>query len=159
MTDIKQRESAIRNELTRLAAVHNGQLLPRIVVDAARPDDSPLHSSFDWNDSAAAEKWRLTQARNLIRAVVTFEQVGNKSVACRVFVSLTPDREEDGAGYRLTSNVMSDEGYRRQLLTDAMADMQRFKDKYRRLAELAKVFAAMDEVTADEPAAQLSATA
>lgn len=156
MSEIKQRDSAIRNELKRLAATHGGMLQPKTVVESARPDHSPLHDSFDWDDSEAAEKWRLTQARQLIRAVVQYEQVGNKTISTRVFVSLTPDREE--SGYRLTNAVMSDDAHRQQLLTDAMADMQRFKEKYRRLAELAKVFSAMDEVSVEEPA-QLSATA
>lgn len=147
MSEQKQRDSAIRNELTRLAAEHGGELQPKAVVDAARSEDSPLHKSFDWDDSEAAEKWRLTQARNLIRAVVTYEKVGNKTVETRVFVSLTPDRKENGDGYRLTSSVMSDDAHRQQLLSDAMGEMQRFKEKYRRLSELAKVFAAMDEVT------------
>lgn len=150
MTDEKRRESLIRNELTRLAAAHGGELQPKVVVDAARADDSPLHHSFDWDDSAAAEKWRLQQARQLIRATVTYEKLGNKSIPVRVFVSLTPDREEDGAGYRLLSTVMSDAGHRQQMLTDAMAEMVRFKEKYRQLSELAKVFAAMDEVTQQE---------
>lgn len=148
MSDQKQRDSAIRAELTRLAAEHGGELQPKAVVDAARSEDSPLHKSFDWDDSDAAEKWRLTQARNLIRAVVTYEKVGNKTIETRVFVSLTPDRKENGDGYRLTSSVMSNDTHRQQLLTDAMGEMQRFKEKYRRLSELAKVFAAMDEVTA-----------
>lgn len=150
MTDIKQRESVIRNELTQLAREHGGELHPKVVVDAARPEDSPLHKSFDWDDSDAAEKWRLQQARQLISAVVTYEKVGKSTVPVRVFVSLTPDREKNGAGYRLANTVMSDAEHRQQMLTDAMAEMQRFKEKYRRLSELAKVFAAMDEVTKDE---------
>lgn len=150
MTDEKQRESAIRNELMRLVVLGGGELQPKAVVDAARSEESPLHKSFDWDDSEAAEKWRVTQARNLIRAVVTYEKVGNKSVSTRVFVSLTPDREEHGVGYRLTSSVMSDDAHRQQMLSDAMGEMQRFKEKYRRLSELAKVFAAMDAVTAGD---------
>lgn len=146
MTEQKQRESLIRNELTRLAAEHGGELQPKAVVDAARSDESPLHKSFDWDDTEAAEKWRLQQARQLIRAVVIYEKVGRQTVPCRVFVSLTPDREEDGAGYRLAHTVMSDETHRRQMLADAMAEMQRFKEKYRRLSELARVFEAMDGV-------------
>lgn len=157
----KRRESAIANELKRLADAHGGNLQPKTVVDSARDDESPLHGSFNWDDTSAAEQWRLQQARQLIRAVVTYEKVGSgKSVPCRVFVSLTPDREEDGGGYRLSNSVMSDVDYRRQMLADAMAEMQRFKEKYRRLSELAKVFAAMDDVTAGEQqAVQLSATA
>jgi hypothetical protein len=150
MTEEKQRESLIRNELIRLATAHGGQLHPKLVVDAARADDSPLHQSFDWNDTDAAEKWRLQQARNLIRVVVTYEKVGNRSLPVRVFVSLTPDREENGPGYRLASAVMSDAAHRQQLLSDALSEMQHFKEKYARLVELAKVFAAMDEVSQEK---------
>lgn len=159
MSDTKQRDSAIRNELTRLAAEHGGVLQPKIVVDAARDDESPLHDSFDWDDSSAAEKYRLAQARNLIRAVVTHETVGKKSVPTRVFVSLTPDRDEDGVGYRLTKSVLSDEAHRQQLLADAVAEMNRFREKYRRLSELAKVFAAMEEVSHQQNESAWQATA
>lgn len=158
MTDIKQRDSAIRNELIRLAEEHEGKLEARTVVDAARAEDSPLHRSFTWDDTKAAEQWRLQQARQLITAVVKYEQVGKRLLPVQVFVSLSPDRQNDGGGYRLAAEVMSDEVHRQQMLADAMADMQRFKEKYRRLSELAKVFAAIDEVAANEPT-QLSATA
>lgn len=151
MSDPKQRESAIRDELKRLAESHGGELKPLVVVNAARDEESPLHQSFNWDDSSAAEHWRLQQARQLIRAVVSYEQVGKKLIACRVFVSLTPDREEEGAGYRLAKTVLGDEEQRRQLLADALAEMLRFREKYRRLTELSKVFAAMDEAIESEP--------
>jgi hypothetical protein len=150
MTEEKQRESLIRNELTALAREHGGELQPKVVVDAARPEDSPLHKSFDWDDSHAAEQWRLQQARQLILAVVTYEKVGNKSLPVRVFVSLTTDRHQDGVGYRLSQSVLSDSHHRQQMLADAMAEMNRFREKYRRLTELAKVFAAMEEVSQQE---------
>jgi len=153
MTERKQRESKIRNELVRLATEHGGELRPKAVVEAARPDTSPLHNSFEWDDSEAAEKYRLHQARQLITTVYVVEQVGKRMEAVQVFVSLTTDRKDDGVGYRLSQSVMSDEELRRQMLTDAMADMQRFREKYRRLNELAKVFEAIEHVEQKELAA------
>jgi hypothetical protein len=150
MTEEKQRESLIRNELTRLANAHGGNLQPSVVVNAARPEDSPLHHSFEWDDSEAAEKWRLQQARQLITAVVKYETIDGKSVPVQVFVSLTTDRKKDGAGYRLTQSVMSDDEHRHQLLTDALQELNGFKLKYRRLTELAKVFEALEQVQAGE---------
>lgn len=46
----------------------------RAVVDAARPEDSPIHDQFEWDDSEAAEQYRIAQARRLVRSieVVTF---------------------------------------------------------------------------------------
>lgn len=144
---MKQRESAIRDELIRIAQAYGGELKPEVVVKEARVETSPLHHSFDWDDGEAAENWRIHQARQLIRVTVTFEAVSNdKLIPCRVFVSLTPDREKGGAGYRLTSDVMSDTEHRQQMLADAKDEMNRFRAKYRALTELAEVFAAMDRV-------------
>jgi hypothetical protein len=40
-----------------------GRITAHAVLDAARPESSPIHDCFDWDDSEAAEKWRLEQAR------------------------------------------------------------------------------------------------
>lgn len=139
-------------ELTRLAARRGGELHPADVVRAARPETSVLHSHFDWDDSTAAEKYRLWQARRLIRVVVDYTKLADGTTAShRVFVSLTPDREND-SGYRVTVDVMNDPAQRAQLLADARADMRRFTAKYRQLTELAAVFDAMaDAARDDEP--------
>ena len=137
---------AIIKELKRIAKANKGELQPKAVVDAARDEKSILHSQFDWDDTTAAEKFRLHQARNLIRVVVSFVKDSDGGmVACRVFVSLTPDREDD-TGYRVTTDVLSDPDQRAQLLADAKADMKRFASKYRQLVELAEVFEAMDKL-------------
>jgi hypothetical protein len=141
------RDSAIREELLRLAKRDGGELKPEAVVRAARPESSPLHASFDWDDSEAAQRWRLHQARQLIRVVVTYEPgKDGDDVPQRVFVSLTPDRKGEGVGYRLMVDVMADVEARAQLLADARSDMYLFRTKYRRLTELAEVFDAMERV-------------
>lgn len=139
-------------ELRRIAAQHGGQLKPSAVVQVAADEESPLHPHFDWSDTEAAHKWRLHQARQLIR--VSVEMIGPKDSATmtRVFVSLTPDRTED-AGYRVLTDVMSDPDYRKQLLIDALEEMQRFEKKYHDLKELAGVFSAMRKVRGRDRAA------
>jgi hypothetical protein len=134
------RDPAIVAELERIATRNGGLLKPEKVVEAARREESPLHSHFDWNDTAAAQAWRIHQARNLIRVVVTF--IGEDKTAARVFVSLTPDRPEHN-GYRAMTFVMGDEASRKQLLADALEELARFQQKYSALKELAGVFAAM----------------
>jgi hypothetical protein len=61
--------AVIVSELQRVAQSHDGFLNARAVLDAARPEGSLLHGYFDWDDTAAAERWRLTQAGNLVRRV------------------------------------------------------------------------------------------
>jgi len=150
--------ATIRAELERLALAHGGELRPEAVVDAARVETSPLHQSFDWDDTEAAQRWRVHQARQLIRAVVTYDPTGQeRGDPCRVFVSLTSDRTKNGRGYRLTTDVLSDAEQRAQLLADAIAEMKTFREKYRRLRELADVFAAMALVEEDQPAQPIHA--
>jgi hypothetical protein len=142
-------KNTIAKELAKLARKHGGQLRPEVVVESARDPKSPLHSSFNWDDTEAAIQWRLQQARMLIRAVVTYESVGDgKTVKVRPYVSLSSDRTEGGPGYRTLVSVMSDDELRAQMLVDARDDMQRFKAKYRALKELVDVFEAMDRAAA-----------
>ena len=47
----------------------HGVIDPHTVVDESRPEDAPLHPVFEWRDEIAAEKWRLEQARRVVRSV------------------------------------------------------------------------------------------
>lgn len=131
-------------ELERIRKANSGSLSAENVVDAARKKSSPLHDFFEWNDGAAAELYRLEQARHLIRVCVTIIPTpgGNKTV--RTYVSLRNDRGE--SGYRATVDVLSDADLREQMLREAMVELQGFQRKYGTLSELAPVFAAMKRV-------------
>jgi hypothetical protein len=59
--------SSIKEELEAIAA--GGVLHPADVVEAARNPNSAMHNQFEWDDSEAAEAYRLQQARALIRRV------------------------------------------------------------------------------------------
>ena len=124
---------------------HNdGVLMPGDVVEAARPDDSPLHTRFEWDDGKASKNYRLWQARQLISLMVTEMSSEKKSYDVRTYISLTTDRIE--GGYRLITNILENQGMRRQMVVDALSELRTFRVKYGKLNELAKVFAAMEEV-------------
>jgi hypothetical protein len=141
--------SDIEAILKRLAAENGGVLTAQDVVSAAEPEDSPLHPCFEWDDSAAAEAWRLHQARNLILRVTVDVPVGaGETMQVRAWASLTPDRQKNGGGYREIVRVMKNADMRSQLLQDAKTEMEQFCSKYASLSELAEVFAAMRKARA-----------
>jgi hypothetical protein len=140
----KPRPSVVADVLRQIASEHDGLLRPEWIVEEARPTTSPLHGRFTWDDSRAAELFRLEEARHLIRVTVELLPVETADRAFRVFVSLRADRHKDG-GYRASVTVLADHEGRAQLLREAKADMLAFTRKYRQLSELARVFAAMDE--------------
>lgn len=115
-----------------------------VVAEAERPD-SPLHTYFEWDDSEAARQYRLWQARQLIRVCVEVLPRTNDTPS-RVYVSLMPDRERKGGGYRRLADVLTDTRLRQQLLEQASRDFERWEAKYNQLVELASVFDAMREV-------------
>lgn len=135
--------SKIREELLKIAADNGGKLLPETVVEAAKDETSPLHGSFEWDDTEAARTYRLWQARQLISVVVQY--IPGSKHATNTFVSLKSDRKS-GEGYRVMTVVLSDEQLRSQLLADAYDDMQIFRSKYKHLKELVEVFRAMNKV-------------
>lgn len=136
----------IAAELKRLADEHDGVLQPEAVVAAASDPDSPLHAQFEWDDTLAAAEYRLWQARVLIRRVIVeYEKAPGDRAEHQLFVSITTDRAKDGGGYRVLTDVLSDDELRQQLLLDARREMATFRSKFAKLTELAKVFDSMAE--------------
>lgn len=141
----KKQEMTILEELTLIADSNNGFIDPVKVVEYARSPDTALHSKFEWDDTEAAEKYRIWQARMIIRAEVEVITEANDTPSRR-FVSLLDDRKADtDRGYRAMVSVLSDEALRMKLLDEAKRDMLLFRRKYSMLKELAEVFAAMDK--------------
>ena len=80
-------------------------MTPQQVVDAARDTSNPLHALFDWNASAAAEKWWLHQAREIIGAVRIHVTTHDTVIKVPCYVV---DTEADGAGYRSVAALKND---------------------------------------------------
>lgn len=129
----------IVEELKRIQK-RDGLLLRARVVREAKNRKNPLHGAgFTWNIKRAAEEHWLDQAGELIREVVVYVDHNEDEIPSRIFVSLSQDRSR-GGGYRGMIEVMSNPGMRRMLLDDALADLQRFEQRYGRLKEFAELF-------------------
>lgn len=124
----------------------HGKVTPEIVLNEASANDHPLHGSFEWDDSAAARKWRLEQARYLVRMItVTIEQF-DRPTPVRAYVSVTQSNEPDQRVYVGIESAMHDVEMREQVLSRAKRDLREWRERYAELRELASVFAAIDEV-------------
>lgn len=137
----KLKNTEIINALKALAESNAGLLMPEQVVSAAEPETSILHSYFTWDDTEAAAKCRLQEARQLINICVEYIGTENNGRETKVFVSLRDDREE--GGYRPLFRVLTNATLRESLLMDSMEEMNYFREKYKGLKELSLVFTAM----------------
>lgn len=125
-------------ELERLRSLDQEKMLrANDVVDSAEDPLSPLHDLFEWDDDTAAHKWRLEQARQLIKSVRVFIEPLN--IRVRAYTSLEVDRET-GSGFRSITEVMAHPELRQQLLATCLAELTSMESRYSHLKELSEVW-------------------
>ena len=124
------------------------KLFPKDVVAWAREHPtSDLHDKFEWDDTLAADQYRLVQARQIIQLHIVTE-TGDP-----VMVSLRFERPH-GGGYRMISDVAKEEDLLAMMLRDALADLRRVRERYKRVSALAKVWTAIE--AAEEEHAEIA---
>lgn len=122
-----------------------GELTPEDILADAKNDNSPLHSFFEWSDSAAAHQHRLQQARGLIRSVVAiYVQDDAPAVRQRAYVNIKKANEPQH--YREVSHAMSQADTREVVLRRAWSEFQSWRQRYKDLKEFAKLFDSADEL-------------
>ena len=118
--------------------IGSGQITPQEVLEKARDVNSELHKCFEWDDSIAAEKYRLQQARSIIiNLVYVQKKAEEQSVRCFSLTSKV-------STYQPTQQFLVQEDEYQTLLKRALAELEAFKRKYHTLTELEAVFEAIE---------------
>lgn len=90
-----------------LMDIHNrrGRLDPEIVIEEATPEESPLHGSFEWDDSRAGDLYRLVQARILIKKVKIL--IPETEIPVSAFIHLRGESEDiNGKGVYIPFHML-----------------------------------------------------
>lgn len=125
------------------------RLTPANVVAVARPVESPLHGGFEWDDSAAAEAYRLDQARYILRSIVVVRDADNPKSAIRAFVTVTGDEtpaDKPQTIYISIEAALADPVKRDEIVSRARRELDEWRDRYKQIREFSDVFAAIDRV-------------
>ena len=118
-----------------------GAITPENVLDDNRKEGRPLHDCFEWDDTIAGEKYRLSQAGKIIRSVVIVrkeEPIEREPI--RYVVHCGKQHE-----YHPIDIVLESKDMRAEMLENARRDFENFKRKYAVLTALTGFFAAADE--------------
>lgn len=135
-----------------------GEVTSEAFLDYSRNEDSETHSMFEWDDTIAAEKFRLSQANKIINQIEveivydkkepeqmevefiqsagpisSFVNVENKSVCKR-------------AVYHNIVRAMQNDDSRKIVLRNALFELNAFKNKYRCFKEFAGVIKEIEKV-------------
>lgn len=121
----------------------DGQVTSRSLLEAGRPEDSLLHTLFEWDDGKAAELYRLKQATDVITHIhIVVDENPKEPYRAYVNIQESDGQTEKGRFVNVRA-AMENEETRRVVLMAALNEMNRFVSKYSKYKELAGVFEAI----------------
>ena len=141
----------------------DGEVTSQSLLDASRSEDSPTHGLFEWNDSVAAEKFRLSQSHRIISQlqvdVIVTEIPSDKPSEVEIttenvlkspaYVNVNPvgrfGVKNTKGSFVSVQKAMSDDDMRKIVLRNALSELNVFKNRYALYKELAGVFEAIKE--------------
>lgn len=128
---------------------NGSSVTPQDLLDASRPEDTPLHNDFEWRNDIAAEEYRKYQARNIIHSltiVVEHKDDENKNDESEVRAFFVI-KENEKQSYKPIKVIMQDENYEKQLYDSALKELIAIKNKYATIQKLKHIF---DEIEKEE---------
>lgn len=133
----------VGEELTRIRQ-QRGALRAPEVVDEARKSGNPLHRYFEWDNRAAADKYREEQARHLIASVVVIQTAEHGEVnPIRAFVKISTEQIDS---YEPIATVMGDAGLRERVIREVIEDISDMRRKLVTFETFKDVLEALDTV-------------
>ena len=121
------------------------EVTPENVLNKARDGKTELHKCFEWDNAIASEKYRLIQARDIIRHFVILtpetEEAEDEPVKIRSY-QITTARNV----YAPTRTIVQQPDEYKALLKRAKAELEAFKQRYKTLTELESLFEVIDEL-------------
>lgn len=150
---ITDKQAQIYGECLEKIAEKKGVITPPDVVEEAKSKTSPLHDHFEWDNEAAAEKYRLHQARHLINSIIVVVETPEETIEERAFFNVRikreteePEEAEIEQAYVPVSVVLKEKPLRDQILDQALREIDHWEKRYNNIRELSPIFDAVDLV-------------
>ena len=138
----KANAQAVYDEIQQIGDTYT----PEQIVEKATDESTELHKCFEWDDSAAAHKYRLSQAQGIIRCLVLVnEKVEDKELPkVRAIVS-TNMRENTYEPVKIT--IRKVDSYER-LKAEALRELEAFRKKYAVIEEIGDIIDELEAIIA-----------
>lgn len=118
-----------------------GLLTPQVVLDTARDPNHPLHNRFEWDDSVAAERYRLEQAHKLIVKVKIriISDDPAADITIRAFQAVLNPATRSGFAYDPSEEVAQDPLKRSMQLRQMERDWRTLKARWEQFSEFVEM--------------------
>lgn len=132
----------------------DGSVTSQSFLEYSRPEDSATHSMFEWDDTIAAEKYRLRQAGAIINQLEVKLEFENspaqgaeiKVVPIKAFMNVSAKAPTEAGVFINAVTVQQEDEYRNTVLQNALSELRAFQRKYSNFSEFSKVFDAIKEI-------------
>ena len=125
-------------EVVRLTEKYGRMLRPKELLEEARSRRSPVHNYFEWDNGVAAERHRLSQARDLLRVIhVDVVDQSGRRVPARAFLSVTvKERGKPIRAYIQHEDMLNTPYFKAQKIDEALNELETWSRKYMTIREL-----------------------
>lgn len=133
----------------------DGRVTPQAVVEAARPEGSPIHDMWGgdyWEDEVMAEEERKRRVRGATRALVIVRDDESRPQTAYVSAQVVVDDRVE-RGYHRMAVVLGSEDLYQQALRDVVGRLRTLRDRHDELVELKAVWEEIDKLDAAAEAA------
>ena len=145
-------------ELEAIQEEH-GELLPDTIVAAAKPESSPLHKLFTWDDAIAGELYRRNEARYILRNLridyIRKEDQNEEEprvLKVRAFVNVPEEQDEEEEApaqprrvYLSTAMALRNPQHRDYVLKTAKAELETWRNRYAAFREFDGIIREIDK--------------
>jgi hypothetical protein len=132
----------VGEEIQRITVQNGGCIKPHNIVAHAQAVTSPIHRCFEWNNKLAAEKYRIEQAKYMLRSIVVVQQVpDDEPLLVRAFVSI---KKNDEPVYTSIHRAVNDPEQWEFVLASAYEELKAWRQKYKDLQQFANIFDLID---------------
>ncbi len=124
----------------------HGVIEPRMVLTEAKKKSSPLHDYFEWDNTRAANKYRLHQARALVNHIeITIVYDDGKEGTVRRFHNISVvEQGEKRQCYVNIKTVADNEDYIEQIVERAFREANAWRERYKHYEKLTPICRAIE---------------
>lgn len=133
--------------MEELNAISEEGVTPQEVVEAARSEDSCMHSIFEWDDSIAGQKYREQQASQMLRMIEIVHLDEDEKPEHEPYRQFQVDSSRTSK-YVPTRMIVQHVDEYQKLLNRAKNELMAFEKRYKTLVELDGVFDSIHELIA-----------
>lgn len=109
----------------------DGEVTKESFLEESRPEDAPTHQMFEWDDSIAAEAYRLEQSRHIINCLqIVVEDSNKEKTSVPAVLNIASDRK---AVYQNIVTVLSNEESRDLVLNRLQREVDQLIERNRHI--------------------------